>query len=399
MQPQEILKNVVDLSMSSVEVSVAAAEILSFGREIQSASTSMAGAIEELAASISEIESSAQGASAASIETRDLTGGGIADVSALRDQIGKTHKTFGTISTKTESLKSVVVDLSKVVDLIAKIASQTNLLALNATIEAARAGEHGRGFSVVASEVKSLSRQTSESTDIIRQQIEKLNLSFSDVIHSVEESQSSVDRAVDLVADVERRFTDINENSASISQRITDLADVISQQRGAVEMLAGHMSVVKDKSERNLETVDRLSIQSDLTVSLIEKWRTSLAREDIEGKVILLAQADHLLWKKKLLDMATGRVNIKSSELTDHTLCRLGKWYYSNENRLRNLPAFSSIEDPHKRVHLHGKEAAKCFEAQQLEEGMVHFKEVEKASAEVITYLSKLADQSLKLVV
>jgi methyl-accepting chemotaxis protein len=395
MQLKDILSNVVDLSMSSVEVSVTTANILTYGRGIQSAATSMAGAIEELSVSISEIEDSAQRSSQAARESSELTGEGIDGLSSLRNQILETRETFGAIASKTEELREVVSNLGKVVDLIAKIAAQTNLLALNATIEAARAGDHGRGFAVVASEVKSLSRQTSDSTDTIRKQIDTLGAAFSQVIGSVTKSQEAVDTVVSLAENVGQRFEGINNNATSISAKIAELAEVISQQKLAVGQLSQHMLVVKDQSNNNLDAVEKLADQSDRSVQIIEDWRAELAAEDIDNKVIYLAKADHLIWKKRLLDMALGRSDLKASELTDHTLCRLGKWYYSPDNRMRNLPSFIAIEAPHKKVHYHGIEAAKCFEAHHLDEGMAHFHKLEEASHEVLGALNELGRQTL----
>lgn len=68
------------------------------------------------------------------------------------------------------SLEGSSAEIEQVVTLISKVAGKTRLLALNATIESARAGEAGRGFSVVASEVKSLADQTSlAAKDIVSQ--------------------------------------------------------------------------------------------------------------------------------------------------------------------------------------------------------------------------------------
>ena len=71
-------------------------------------------------------------------------------------------------------LEQAAQKIGDVVKLISNIAGQTNLLALNATIEAARAGEAGRGFSVVASEVKSLAIQTAKATEEVAAQIDRV---------------------------------------------------------------------------------------------------------------------------------------------------------------------------------------------------------------------------------
>lgn len=392
MKSEDILKNVVDLSMAAVEISVSSAQILSGTREVQGAATSMASATEELAASIGEIENSAKNSSRAVHESSTLTHDGMKELSTLQGDIAETGKIFETVSTKTQDLQGVISNLEKVVDLISKIAGQTNLLALNATIEAARAGEHGKGFSVVAGEVKSLSRQTSEATETIRSQIGQLSTSFAEVLNAVSGIRSVVENIIQKTAKVSGDFEKINASSSTISSQVGDLANIISQQKIAVQLLAENMAVVKNKGDVNLDAVSILAEQTDQSVTLIEDWRSKLAQEDIEGKVIYLAQADHLLWKKRLLDMAIGRSNLKAADLTDHLSCRLGKWYHQQaDETIKRNPAFARIEAPHKAVHHHGVEAAKCFEAGKIDDGMRHYKLLEDASKDVIECLAALA--------
>lgn len=64
----------------------------------------------------------------------------------IQDQIEQASRRLGTLET---------------------IAQQTRMLALNASIEAARAGDLGRGFSVVASEIRTLAQRSADTADSV----------------------------------------------------------------------------------------------------------------------------------------------------------------------------------------------------------------------------------------
>jgi methyl-accepting chemotaxis protein len=90
--------------------------------------------------------------------------------SQLAQMAGFQAQRAAQVAEEDEAIRNVVTqvgELTGLTALIREISMQTNLVALNAAIEAARAGEGGRVFTMVAAEVRALSKRTGEAVERI----------------------------------------------------------------------------------------------------------------------------------------------------------------------------------------------------------------------------------------
>jgi methyl-accepting chemotaxis protein len=261
-----------DATVSAVVESVASASA-ELGAEAEQMTTT-AG----LATAKADAVAAASGRASHNVETvatatEELTvsfneiGRQVIDASAIaKEARGEAERTEQRIQGLADSARKI----DGVIELIQGIARQTNLLALNATIEAARAGDAGKGFSIVASEVKSLANQTAQATEEISLQIQSMQASSKGVVEAIAIILATMER-IDAISStiasaVEQQLVAAQQIARSVQQAARETHEVsetingVTAASGETDAAAGHVLTaargLSEQSERLRRELD-----------------------------------------------------------------------------------------------------------------------------------------------
>jgi methyl-accepting chemotaxis protein len=378
----------------SVQASIAMAAVARITGQMQETDTrsqGMAGAVTELTTSIESISGTADAVASnmkEAVASMEKGAAATAEVAKASREVGDA---FGGMTKAAEELASATAQIGTFAGTIEGLAKQTNLLALNATIEAARAGEAGRGFAVVASEVKALSGATQKATDDIKARIERLETFVRDLVANIRHVQEMVKASAARSDAASDHLTEVRASIGSSASRVSEVASLLQQQSDAVEEISASVQANAESAHKASQHADETIAAVGQSEALINDQFAALEGRNVNNYVLHRAKSDHCLWKKRLAEMAVGLKTLTASELTDHTQCRLGKWYREvASSELARHPAYARLPAPHEAVHRNGKKAAELYANGDRAGADAAIAEMEKASLEVMKLLDEL---------
>lgn len=275
-----------DVSQSAIELTELTEDLRS-AKDINRVSELLAAAADELSAAIGEGSQSAnqimvainlinksaeqqtaateQSSNAISLLEKDvieiisqsiLTEKRVREVAELQDKnrrlteqmINNISGSLGVLSENLQlllGLEARLRQVDRIVHTIDRVGIQTNMLAVNGAIEAVGAGKFGRGFSVVASDIRSLARETASNADQIKDLVRDIQnqvmLVVRDLVAAQDTTHNEVEKARRIVQDMIRYETEMKDLVTAIVSNNSSLDEVdlaIKESKKAVDQIA-----------------------------------------------------------------------------------------------------------------------------------------------------------------
>ncbi|MEG4486535.1 methyl-accepting chemotaxis protein [Microcoleus sp. D2_18a_B4] len=232
-------------------------------------------AIQRVAESAREAEEVARGAAATALKGGEAVERTVAGILEIRETVAETTR-------KVKRLAEASQEISKIVALIATIASRTNLLALNASIEAARAGEAGRGFAIVADEVRQLADRSAKSLKEIEQIVMQIQSETGAVMTAMEEGTQQVIEGTKLAEQAKRSLEDIIQVTNRIDVLVRSITADTVEQNETARAVASVMQAVELTAQETSQEAQRVSGALQNLVGVARDLLTSVERFRVE---------------------------------------------------------------------------------------------------------------------
>jgi methyl-accepting chemotaxis protein len=142
-----------------------------------------------------------------------------------------------TLKSSMKAIKDSSKKIEYILEVLEDITFQTNILALNAAVEAARAGEGGKGFSVITTEIRNLSRKSADASK--------------EISELVKENYSNISKGEELIDYVVVDLNSILNEIEGTNEYVQEITSGADEQRRGIELINNAVSELNDITQTN----------------------------------------------------------------------------------------------------------------------------------------------------
>jgi methyl-accepting chemotaxis protein len=277
-QIQDITKSVNILSTSSVVINTSIAQVAAGATEI-------AASVSETATVVEELKQTAQIASEKAKLVSDITQKAVQYSQTGEISVGKMIHGMEKIQEQMQFISNSIVQLSEqshtigdIINSVNDLAEQSNLLAVNASIEAAKAGEYGKGFSVVAVEVRELSKQSKQATEQVRTILNDIQKATNTVVMAIEQGSKTVDNSLQLSSDTGDSLRMLAKSIKETAQAMTQIELSSKEQLVGSEQVRLAIDDIKNASNQNAQGIKQIEFSLQDLKTLGEILKVSIEK-------------------------------------------------------------------------------------------------------------------------
>ncbi len=277
---------IVSIKDAIVHLSSSANQMMAISVQQSSGSSEQAAAVQEVTTTSEEIAITAKQITSNAVSVEKMAESTSQSCHVGTREVSNAINGMALLKSQVQSIAESMLKLGDnsqkiggIVEIIDEISDQTNLLALNAAIEAAGAGEAGKRFAIVAQEVRRLAERTVEATRQIKSLIEEIQKSTNSTIMVTEEGTKAVDSAAHLVDKVQLSFGNIIGSVEETARSAKEITLSTQQQTSACEQMAETMTEVRDVAQQVAGSARETERAISEIIALTEKLQT-LVEED-----------------------------------------------------------------------------------------------------------------------
>ncbi|BCB95191.1 hypothetical protein JZK55_01130 [Dissulfurispira thermophila] len=273
---KRISDTAIRLNSYASEISASVEQQAAVASEQSAAVTEITSTMEELSASSSQIAEHSKSVVDIATKTWEDTKNGATAVETVIMKMQEIQADNQQSIEEIVNLGRKSKEITKIMELINKIADQTKLIAFNAALEASSAGEAGKRFGVVAVEIRRLADSVMESTREIEAKINEI--------------QDAIDRLVIVSEKGSKGIQEGMEHSSEAAQTLFAIVDAAQETTNAAKQISLSTQQQKTASDQVLAALREISTGASQTagsVNQISQACVDLARLSRDMKEII----------------------------------------------------------------------------------------------------------------